>query len=167
MISLEDPNLDPTDPLEPQNEHPSKTVSRMRSEAEQFEAVAKEYTATMKRPKPESRYEMTIAKINRKERCLSDPRKVEVELTDDEYVYLLTRALLYGTSYRLTHLNKEHPSLANKVFTQAMAAYPDELKQPGAYYQMLFNEMHENAKEIIQLKDYFFPEKVNTTMFFI
>jgi hypothetical protein len=32
---------------------------------------------------------------------------------------------------------------------------------------MLFDEMHENAKEIIQLKDYFFPEKVNTTMFFI
>lgn len=74
---------------------------------------------------------------------------------------------IYGTSYRLTHLNKEHSGLANKVLIQAMAAYPDELKQPRAYYQMLFDEMHENAKEIIQLKDYFFPEKVNTTMFFI
>lgn len=167
MIFLEDPYLNPTEPLEPKNEFPSKTVSRMRSEAKQFEAAAKEYAATMKRPKPESRYEMTLAKINREECSLFDPRKVEVELTDDEYVYLLTRALLYGTSYRLTHLSKEHPTLANKVLAQAMEAYPDELKEAGAYYQMLFDEMHENAKEIIQLKDYFFPEKVNTTMLFI
>ena len=54
---------------------------------------------------------------------------------------------IYGTSYRLTHLNKEHSGLANKVLTQAMAAYPDELKQPRAYYQMLFDEMHETTRK--------------------
>lgn len=167
MIHLEDENINPTEPMEPESEQPSKFALMMREKALRYEIVAKEYATTMKRPKPEPRYEMTIAKINLKEHCLSNPMKVNVELTDEEYVYLLTRALLYGSSYRLTHLNKEHPSLAQKIFEQAKAEYPDELKTVGAHYQMLFDEMHENAKEIIQLKDYFFPEKRNTSMFFI
>ncbi len=69
--------------------------------------------------------------------------------------------VVVGTSCKAQGICDEHET------PQARAAYPNEQKEPGAYYQMLFDEMHENAKEIIQLKDYFFPEKVNTTMFFI
>ena len=167
MIYLEDEDINPTEPMEPESEQPSKFALMMRKEALRYEKAAKEYATTMKRPKPEPRYEMTIAKINLEEHCLSDPMKVNVELTDNEYVYLLTRALLYGSSYRLTHLNKEHPALAQKIFEQGKAQYPDELQTAGTPYQMLFDEMHENAKEIIQLKDYFFPEKRNTSMLFI
>ena len=167
MISLEDPNMNPTEFFESNNEFPPLFSLWLHDEKAQCEKVAKEYALSMKRPKYFPLYEMTCAKINRKERCLSDPQKVEVELTDMEYVYLLTRVLLYGTTYRFSHLRQENPALAQKVFTQAIAGYPDDLKSDSAVYQIAFSEMHENAKEIIQLKDYFFPEKMNTTMFFI
>lgn len=163
MISIEDENKVPNDP----KELPSKVALWFQEKAVKYEAAAKEYAATMKRPKYLPLYEMTCVKVDEIERKLVDPRKVEVELTNDEYVYLLTKALLYGTTYHFSHLCSERPELANKIFIQAMAGYPDELKTEGAVYQVVFDEIHENAKEIVQLKDYFFPGDVNTTMFFL
>lgn len=167
MILLEDETIDPTEPFKPNNELPLRFSLWLHDENLRCEKAAREYAATMKRPKYLPLYEMTCAKIDEMEHKLVDPKKVEVELTDEEYVYLLTRALIYGTSYRLSHLQKERPVLAQKVFAQAMASYPDELKAAGARYQMLFNEMHENAKEIIQLKNYFWPDKVNSSIIFL
>lgn len=167
MILLEDPNMNPAELFEPNNEFPPKFTLRMLDEKAQCEKIAKEYANSMRRPKYYPLYEMTCAKVNVEELKLFDHQKVEVELNDDEYVYLLTRALLYGTTYRFSHLRHENPALAQKVFTQAMAGYPDDLKSEGALYQIAFSEMHDNAKEIIQLKNYFFPDKVNTSMLFL
>ena len=167
MIFLEDPDMNPAELSEANNELPPKFSLWLHDETAQCEKVAKEYANSMRRPKYFPLYEMTCAKVNVEERKLFDHQKVEVELTDEEYVYLLTRALLYGTTYRFSHLRHENPALAQKVFTQAMAGYPDDLKSEGALYQIAFSEMHDNAKEIIQLKNYFFPDKVNTSMLFL
>lgn len=167
MISLEDPNMNPAELFEPNNGLPFKFSLRLHDDKAQCEKVAKEYTNSMRRPKYFPLYEMTCAKVDVIERKLFDHQKVEVELNDEEYVYLLTRALLFGTTYRYSHLRHENPALAQKVFTQAMACYPDDLKSDGALYQIAFSEMHDNAKEIFQLQNYFFPDKVNTGMLFL
>ena len=167
MIYLEDPNMNPAELFEPNNELPPKFTLRMLDEKAQCEKIAKEYANSMKRPKYYPLYEMTCAKVDVEELKLFDHQKVEVELNDEEYVYLLTRALFFGSTYRFSHLRHENPALAQKVFTQAMAGYPDDLKSDGALYQIDFSEMHDNAKEIIQLKNYFFPDKVNTSMLFL
>ncbi len=167
MIYLEDPNMNPAELFEPDNELPPKFSLWLHDDKAQCEKVAKEYANSMRRPKYYPLYEMTCAKVDVEERKLFDHQKVEVELNDDEYVYLLTRALLYGTTYRFSHLRHENPALAQKVFTQAMAGYPDDLKSDGALYQIAFSEMHDNAKEIFQLKNYFFPGDLNNSRIFI
>ncbi len=167
MIFLEDPNMNPAELFEPNNELPPKFTLRMLDEKAQCEKVAKEYVNSMRRPKYYPLYEMTCAKVDVEECKLFDHQKVEVELNDEEYVYLLTRALLYGTTYRFSHLRHENPALAQKVFTQAMASYPDNLKSDVALYQIDFSEMHDNVKEIIQLKNYFFPGDLNNSRIFI
>ena len=167
MISLENPNMNPAELFEPNNELPPKFTLRQLNEKAQCEKVAKEYANSMRRPKYYPLYEMTCAKVDVEECKLFDQQKVEVELTDEEYVYLLTRALLFGTSYYFSHLRHENPALAQKVFTQAMSGYPDDLKNDGALYQIAFSEMHDNAKEIFQLKNYFFPDDLNNSCIFI
>lgn len=167
MIFLEDPNMNPARLFEPNKELPPKFSLWLHDDKAQCEKVAKEYAASMRRPKYFPLYEMTCAKVNVEERKLFDHQKVEVELNDEEYVYLLTRALLYGTTYRFSHLRHENPALAQKVFTQAMAGYPDKLKSDGDLYQIAFSELHDNAKEIFQLKNYFFPDMINTGMVFL
>jgi hypothetical protein len=167
MILLEDETMNLGELFKPSNELPQKFSLWLHDEAPRCEKVAKEYAASMRRPKYLPLYEMTCFKVDMIERKPVDPQKVEVELTDEEYVYLLTRALLYGTTYRFSHLRQENPALAQKVFTQAIAGYPDDLKSDGAIYQIAFSEMHENAKEIIQLKNYFFPGDLNKSRIFI
>lgn len=166
MIFLEDPNMNPAELFEPNNELPLKFSLWLHDDKDRCEKAAKEYAASMRRPKYYPLYEMTCAKVDLIEGKLFDHQKVEVELNDEEYVYLLTRALLFGTTYYFSHLRHENPALAQKVFTQAMAGYPDDLKSDGALYQIAFSEMHDNAKEIFQLKNYFFPDKVNTSIHF-
>ncbi len=167
MILLEDPNMNPAELFEPNNEFPPKFTLRMLDEKAQCEKIAKEYANSMKRPKYYPLYEMTCAKVDVEELKLFDHQKVEVELNDEEYVYLLTRALFFGSTYRFSHLSHENPVLAQKVFAQAMASYPNDLKSDGALYQIDFSEMHENAKEIYQLQSYFFPGEWNNSRIFI
>ena len=159
--------MNPAELFEPNNEFPPKFTLRMLDEKAQCEKIAKEYANSMKRPKYYPLYEMTCAKVDVEELKLFDHQKVEVELNDEEYVYLLTRALFFGSTYRFSHLRHENPALAQKVFTQAMAGYPDDLKSDGALYQIDFSEMHENAKEIYQLQSYFFPGEWNNSRIFI
>jgi len=133
-----------------------------------FAPVAKEYMERMKRPKyPLPLYKMQCGKHDAEDRILMDPREIEVELTDYEYGFLLLRALIYGTTYFFTHLKLEKPELAQKILTQALDSYPEELQDDNYSYQILFTEIHENAKEIYQLQAYFFPEKTNTQTIFI
>jgi len=167
MIQLEDETMNPSELLKPSDDVPMRLSLWLHNETARCEKAAKEYAATMKRPKYLPLYEMTCAKVDEENHKLFDRRKVDVELTDDEYVWLLTRSLLFGTTYLFSHLRNENPTLAQKVFAQAMDAYPDELKEDGVRYQVFFNEIYENAKEIIQLQNYFFPDKVNTTTIFI
>lgn len=167
MILLEDETMNPGEFFKPSDELPQKFSLWMQDETLSCEKVAKEYAATMKRPKYLPLYEMTCVKVDTIERKLVDSRKVEVELTDEEYVFLLTKALLFGTTYRFCHLHSERPELAKKIFTQALDGYPEELKAEGAVYRVVFDEIHENAKEIIQLKNYFFPGDLNKSRIFI
>ena len=133
-----------------------------------FAPVAKEYMERMKRPKyPLPLYKMQCGKHDVENRSMIDPQEIEVELTDYEYGFLLLRALIYGTTYLFTHLRLEKPELAQKILTQALASYPEELKDDNFSYQIYFTEIHENAKEIYQLQSYFFPEKTNTQTIFI
>lgn len=167
MIFLEDPNMNPAELFEPNDELPPKFSLWLHDDQAQCEKVAKEYAASMRRPKYYPLYEMTCAKVDEQEGKLFDHQKVELELNDEEYVYLLTRALLFGTTYLFSHLRYENPVLAQKVFAQAMASYPNDLKSDGALYQIDFSEMHENAKEIYQLQSYFFPGEWNNSRIFI
>lgn len=159
MTWLTDENLLPTDP--------NFQLFLMDQEAK-FTPVVKEYMERMKRPKyPLPLYKMKCGKRNAEDRILLDPREIEVELADYEYGFLLLRALIYGTTYLFTHLKLEKPELAQKILTQALASYPEELQDDNYSYQILFTEIHENAKEIYQLQAYFFPENANTPTIFI
>lgn len=131
-------------------------------------AVAKEYLAMKKKPfyHPEHFYEMSAFKYNVKKNCGVEPeRTAYVELTDEEYLYLLTKVLTYGSSYRYKHLNNDRPELGRKVIEQLYGSYED-LEKDGLGYHVTFDEVFENAKEIMQLKDYFFPGSPNTSVIF-
>ena len=146
---------------------PNFELFLMEQEAK-FAPVAQEYMERMKRPKyPLPLYKMQCGKHDVKNRSMIDPREIEVELTDHEYRFLLLRALIYGTTYRFTHLRLEKPELARKILAQASASYPEELKDDNFSYQIYFTEIHDNAKEIYQLQAYFFPKSVNTPTIFI
>lgn len=146
---------------------PNYELYLMEQEA-RFEPVAQEYMERMKRPKyPLPLYKMQCGKHDVENRSLIDPQEIEVELTDHEYKFLLIRALIYGTTYLFTHLRLEKPELAQKILTQALAGYPEELKDNHFHYQIYFTEIQENAREIYQLQSYFFPKDINTQTIFI
>lgn len=146
---------------------PNFQLYLMEQEAK-FAPVAREYMERMKRPKyPLPLYKMKCGKHDVENRRIIDPQEVEVELANPEYRFLLLRALIYGTTYLFTHLKLEKPELAQKILTQALACYPEELKDDNFSYQIFFTEIHENAKEIYQLQAYFFPEKINNEAIFI
>ena len=131
-------------------------------------SVAKEYYTMRKHSNnhPEHLYKMTALKYNLEDKsALEAPRTVLVELTDGEYVLLLTKVLTYGSSYRYVHLYDEQPAIARKIIEQ-MYGYYEDGKKDGFEYEVTFDEVFENAKEIIQLKDYFFPGNPNQTMIF-
>ena len=159
MVWLIDENELPTDP--------NYELYLMEQEAK-FAPVAKEYMERMKRPKyPLLLYKMKCGKHDIENRKMIDSREIEVELTDTEYGFLLLRALIYGTTYLFTHLRLEKPELARKILTQALASYPEELKDDSSDYQIHFTEICENAREIYQLQAYFFPKNINTPTIFI
>lgn len=131
-------------------------------------AVAKEYLAMKKKPfyHPEHFYEMSACKYDvKKYRAVEPMRTGYVELTDEEYLFLLTKMLTYGSSYRYHHLNEDRPELARRIIEMFYGSVED-LKKDGLGYYVVFDEIFENAKEIMQLKDYYFPSNPNSTTIF-
>ena len=130
-------------------------------------AVAKEYQATHKRPYyfPEHAYEMSACKFIVKKRRAIEPKRTDfVELSDEEYLFLLTKVLTYGSSYHFKHLNEDRPEMAQRIIEKLYGSYEEE--KDGWGYHVTFDEIFENAKEIIQLKDYYMPGNPNSTEFF-
>lgn len=164
--------LDPIDDGSDMNLTPdelNKVELRVLEEEAKNAAVAKEYLANKKKPfyHPEHYYEMSACKFNvKKRRAIEPTRKDYVELSDEEYLFLLTKVLTFGSSYLFKHLHEDRPEMAQKIIEKLYGCYEDGTKE-GWGYHVTFDEVFENAKEIVQLKDYFFPEKRNTSMLFI
>lgn len=130
--------------------------------------VAREYLAMKKKPfyHPEHWYEMSACKYDLKKRCAVEPmRKDYMELNDGEYLFLLTRILIFGSSYRYIHLLDERPELARRIIEKLFGCV-ENLRKDGLGYHVTFDEVFENAKEIMQLKDYYFPGNPNSSMIF-
>ena len=131
-------------------------------------AVAKEYLAMKKKPfyHPEHFYEMSACKYNVKKYRAVEPMRTDyVELSDEEYLFLLTKVLTYGSSYRYHHLNADRPELARMIIELFYGSVED-LGKDGLGYHVVFDEIFENAKEIMQLKDYYFPGNPNSSVIF-
>ena len=131
-------------------------------------AVAKEYLANKKKPfyHPEHYYEMSAFKFNVEKRQAIEPtRKDFVELNDNEYLFLLTKVLTYGSTYRFEYLYQDRPEMAKRIIEKLYGCYEDGEKDGWKYY-VTFDEVFENAKEIIQLKDYYMPGNPNSTEIF-
>lgn len=164
--------LDPIDDGSDMNLTPdelNKMELRVLEEEAKNAAVAKEYLANKKKPfyHPEHYYEMSACKFNvKKRRAIEPTRKDYVELSDEEYLFLLTKVLTFGSSYLFKHLHEDRPEMAQKIIEKLYGCYEDGTEE-GWGYHVTFDEVFENAKEIVQLKDYFFPEKRNTSMLFI
>ena len=131
-------------------------------------AVAKEYLANKKKPfyHPEHYYEMSACKFNvKKHRAIEPTRKDFVELSDEEYLFLLTKVLTFGSSYLFKYLYEDRPEMAKKIIEKLYGCYEDGTEE-GWGYHVTFDEVFENAKEIVQLKDYYMPGNPNSTMTF-
>ena len=165
MILLDDIETGPDGVDRPITHSNNKELIFLESERK-YAAIAKEYKATKKRPfcLSEHHYEMSAFKYDVKERrALEEPRKGYVELTDAQYVFLLIKVLTYGSSYRYPHLLRDYPELARKIIEQLYGSYEDE-ENKGWGYHVVFDEVFENAKEIMELKDYYMPGSPNRTM---
>ena len=130
-------------------------------------AVAKEYQAMHKRPYyfPEHAYEMSACKFIVKKRRAIEPKRTDfVELNEEEYLFLLAKVLTYGSSYHFKHLKEDRPEMAQRIIEKLYGSYEEE--KDGWGYHVAFDEIFENAKEIIQLKDYYMPGNPNSTEFF-
>jgi len=141
---------------------------RVLEEENRNAAVAKEYLAMKKKPfyHPEHFYEMSACKYNEKKYRAVEPMRTDfVELSDEEYLFLLTKVLTYGSSYRYHHLNENRPELAHRIVEQFYGSVED-IEKDGLGYHVVFDEIFENAKEIMQLKDYYFPGSPNSTKIF-
>ena len=103
--------------------------------------------------------------IRVKQRRAIEPKRTDfVELNDEEYLFLLTKVLTYGSSYHFKHLIEDRPEMAQRIIEKLYGTYEDEKDSWG--YHVTFDEVFENAKEIIQLKDYYMPDNPNSTEFF-
>lgn len=145
-----------------------KVELRVLEEETKNAAVAKEYLANKKKPfyHPEHYYEMSACKFNvKKRRAIEPTRKDFVELSDEEYLFLLTKLLTFGSSYLFKHLHEDRPEMAQKIIEKLYGCYEDGTEE-GWGYHVSFDEVFENAKEIIQLKDYYMPGDPNNTMTF-
>ena len=165
MILLEDIETDPNGNDRPAPHSNNEELIFLEHE-KKYVAIAKEYKAMKKRPfcLTEQHYEMSACKYDVKERvALEKLRKGYVELTDAQYVFLLIKVLTYGSSYRYPHLLRDSPELARKIIEQ-LYGYYEEGAIGGWGYYVIFDEIFENAKEIMQLKDYYMPGSPNRTM---
>ena len=165
MIFLEDIETDPNGNDRPLPHSNNEELIFLEHE-KKYVAIAKEYKAMKTRPfcLTEHHYEMSVCKYDTTEHgTLEEPRKGYVELTDAQYVFLLIKVLTYGSSYRYPHLLRDYPELARKIIEQLYGYYEDE-ENKGWGYHVTFDEVFENAKEIMQLKDYYMPGSPNRTM---
>ena len=96
---------------------------------------------------------------------LEAPRQGMVALTEGEYLFLLTQLLLFGSSFKFAHLMERRPDLGRKIIEQLYGTFEDE-QISGFLYYVTFDEVFENAKEVYQLKDWYFPQDVRAGMFF-
>ena len=163
--------IDPIDDGSDMNLTPdelNKMELRVLEEEAKNAAVAKEYLANKKKPfyHPEHYYEMSACKFNvKKRRAIEPTRKDFVELSDEEYLFLLTKVLTFGSSYLFKHLHEDRPEMAQKIIEKLYGCYKDGTEE-GWGYHVTFDEVFENAKEIVQLKDYYMPGDPNNTMIF-
>ena len=161
--------LDPIDDGSDMNLTPdelNKMELRVLEEEAKNTAVAKEYLANKKKPfyHTEHYYEMSACKFNVKKRRAIEPTRIDfVELSDEEYLFLLTKVLTFGSSYLFKHLHEDRPEMAQKIIEKLYGCYKDGAEE-GWGYHVTFDEVFENAKEIVQLKDYYMPGNPNSTM---
>ena len=59
----------------------------------------------------------------------------------------------------------DRPEMAQRIIEKLYGCYEDGAEE-GWGYHVTFEEVFENAKEIIQLKDYYMPGNSNSTMVF-
>lgn len=165
MFIIEDNPRDFEEPLT--EEQRNKVKLMVLAEETKKAAVAKEYMATRKKQfyHPEHFYEMSACKYNvKKHRAVEPLRKGLVELNDEEYLFLLTKLLVFGSSYHYKHLYGDKPITARRIIEQLYGSYEEQGE--GLDYHVVFDEVFENAREIMQLKDYYFPGNENRTELF-
>jgi len=111
-------------------------------------------------------YAMTAGKFDLKQEKMEDVRQGYVDLTDEEYIYLLKMILLSGSTFQYWCLYDKRPDLARKMIEHLYGCFEDAEKG-GFEYRTRFDEVFANAKEIYQLQDWYMnDESIKTSIFF-
>lgn len=97
---------------------------------------------------PHYLYEVTVVDYNPQSMV---PVKNKVELTDDEYIYLLTQRLLYG-GFTFNRLILYKPELAQKIIHRLDDSDGNGIMERGCPYLIAFDEVNDDARAILKKK---------------
>ena len=97
---------------------------------------------------PHFLYEMSCYFWDITKRKITKRYPFSVDLTDEEYIYLLTEQLVHKTEYTFNILVFERPSLARKIANSAKNAYKDGFNAYGCPYLVILDEVIKDAYAI-------------------
>ena len=97
---------------------------------------------------PHYYYKMSYYFWNSVEQKMSKRYSFTSELSDDEYLLLLTEQLLNRLSNSYNRLVFDHPDLAEKISGDAESLYYDDTKIDSNPYLIIFDEVLEDAEAI-------------------
>ena len=97
---------------------------------------------------PHFDYEMSCFFWDITKRKITKKYPLSVDLTDEEYIYLLTEQLARKTGYTFNDLVFERPSLAHKIANTAKITYKDGFEAYGCPYLIILDEVIKDAYAI-------------------
>lgn len=97
---------------------------------------------------PHYDYEMYCYFWDISKRKITKKYSFSVDLSDEEYIYLLTEQLVRKTEYSFNDLVFERPSLARKIAHMAQTTYYDGFKTNGCPYLIILDEVIKDAEAI-------------------
>lgn len=97
---------------------------------------------------PHFDYEMSCYFWDITKRKITKKYPFSVDLTDEEYIYLLTEQLVFNTRYTFNDLVFERPSLARKIANTAKTSYKDGFEDYGCPYLIILDEVIKDAYAI-------------------
>lgn len=126
------------------------------SKAKQYLYTQKKRTSYSKRgfdpteinPAPHYLYSMSCYFWDSTTGRMSKRHRFSVELTDDEYIYLLTEQLLDRSPNTYNRLVFDRPDLADKICGIAELSFFDGIEIGGNPYLIIFDELLEDAEAI-------------------